>query len=91
MGLDLAPASQAPHFVVAQELEQRKAADMERLSAYETLQNFIDSVPGYVSFVDAEQRYQLVNPIYEQWFGRKKREIIGRPLSELHSPAAYES
>src|SRR5262249_28663668 len=47
---------------VVQDITERRAAEMERLRAFETLQLFIDSVPGYVSFIDTSQRYQLVNP-----------------------------
>jgi PAS domain S-box-containing protein len=75
---------------VVQDITERRASEVERLRAFETLQLFIDSVPGYVSFIDSGQRYQLVNPGYEQWFGRNKNEIIGRRLDQLHSPPAYQ-
>jgi len=72
------------------DISARKEAELERQRAFETLQLFIDSVPGYISFIDADQRYQLVNPRYEQWFGRTRNEIVGCRLEELQSPAAYE-
>jgi PAS domain S-box-containing protein len=72
------------------DITDRKEAELARQRAFETLQIFIDSVPGYVSFVDAGQRYQLVNPGYEEWFGRKRSEIVGRRLDELHPPGAYQ-
>ena len=82
---------------ITRDITERKAAEeslrrseVERLRAFDTLQLFIDSVPGYVSFVDTGQRYQLVNPSYEQWFGRKRRDIVGRRLDELHSQKVYQ-
>ncbi len=66
-----------------------KAAEEERRRILRTLQLFIDSVPGYVSFVNAEQRYELVNPGYEEWFGRPRDQIVGRRLDEMHPPEVY--
>ena len=72
------------------DITTRKESDLESQHALETLQLFIDSVPGYISFVDAGLRYQVVNPSYEQWFDRKRSEIVGRRLDELHAPAVFE-
>ncbi len=75
---------------ITRDITARKAAEDERLRTLETLQLFINSVPAYVSFVDANQRYQLVNGYYEEWFERKRSEIIGRRLADLHPAATYE-
>jgi len=57
--------------------------------AFSTLELFIDSVPHFIAFVDAEERYQLVNRNYENWFECPRDQIIGRKLAELHRPATY--
>ena len=72
------------------DITARKAAEEESRRTLTTLQLFIDSVPGYVSYVDADQRYQMVSLSYEQWFGCKRSEIVGRRLAELHPAAVYE-
>lgn len=37
-----------------------------------------DSVPGPVCYVDAEGKYKYVNAKFEEWFGVKKTDIVGR-------------
>ena len=72
------------------DIAARKKAEEESLSALRTLQVFVDSVPGHVSFVDAGGLYRLVNPGYEEWFGRSRDEIVGRHLDEMHSRQSSE-
>ena len=67
----------------------RRHAEEEVQRSFSTLQLFIDSVPHFIAFVDAEQRYRLVNRRYEEWFQRPRGEIIGRTLLELHRPETY--
>jgi PAS domain S-box-containing protein len=60
---------------------------MER--SFATLQLFIDTVPAYISFVDAEERYRLVNKRYEEYFGRPAEQVVGQRLCDVQPPAAY--
>lgn len=71
------------------DVTDRKEAELELQRALETLQLFIDSLPGCAAFVDDQQRYQLVNAGYEERFGRSRSEILGRSLQELHPADEY--
>ena len=48
-----------------------------------------DALPFPVSFVSRDERYVLVNRVYEEWFGVSSEAIIGRTLLDLIGPAAY--
>ena len=55
-----------------------------------TLLSFaVDSVPGLVAYVDAQERYQYVNRTYEEWHGRPREAWLGRTLRELLGEVAY--
>ncbi len=63
------------------------AAELER--SFSTLQLFINTVPAYISFVDADERYRLVNKSYEDYFGLPAERLIGQRLCDVQPPAAY--
>lgn len=67
----------------------RKNAEAESQATYETLKQFVDSVPAFGSYVDRAERYQFVNRFYEDWFGKPREYFVGRRLSEVHRPATY--
>ena len=48
-----------------------------------------DSIPGCISYVDAEQRYRFVNRTYEEWFNCQKADLLGRTVEEVVGPTAY--
>ncbi|MBE9180574.1 PAS domain S-box protein [Oculatella sp. LEGE 06141] len=54
-------------------------------------QLLIDALPLCISYVDAEQRYRLVNRTYETWFGFGQTEIQGKLLQEVIGEMAYAS
>ena len=43
----------------------------------------MDTIPALVSFVTRDERYGWVNRQYEQFFGKSRDEIIGRPAGEI--------
>ena len=74
---------------ILRDITGRKQAEAEVQKTFSTLQLFIDSVPHFIAYVDAEERYQLVNRNFEEWFGRPREQILGRTLREIHRPATY--
>ncbi|MEO6742794.1 MAG: PAS domain S-box protein [Chthoniobacteraceae bacterium] len=74
---------------ITRDVTQRRetAAELER--SLTTLQLFIDTVPAYISFVDADERYVLVNRGYEEYFGKPASQIVGQRLCDAQTPAAY--
>jgi PAS domain S-box-containing protein len=42
-----------------------------------------DTAPVLISYVGADERYRFVNFAYQQWFGRAREDIMGRPVQEI--------
>ena len=71
------------------DITRRKLAEAETQATYETLRQFIDSVPAFASYVDKEERYQFVNRFYEDWFHQPRAHFVGRRLEEVHRSSTY--
>jgi PAS domain S-box-containing protein len=67
--------------------QKRTMDELERTVA--TLKLFIDSVPGVIAFVDADETYRMVNRQCEAFFGLPADQIVNRRVAEMHSPEAY--
>ena len=74
---------------ITRDVTARKEAAAERERSLTALQLFIDTVPAYISFVDADERYVLVNRRYEEYFGRPAAQIVGQRLCDAQPPVAY--
>ncbi len=74
---------------ITRDITQRKAAEAELERSFSTLDLFINTVPAYISYVDAEERYRLVNKRYEEYFGRSAAQVIGERLCDVQPAAAY--
>lgn len=57
----------------------------------ERLRLMIDGVPALISYIDAEQRYQITNHAYEEWFGLVRADVQGRHIKEVLGDSAYDS
>jgi PAS domain S-box-containing protein len=63
----------------------------EILVASETqLRTVIDTLPGLVAYVDRDQRYVFCSRTYEDWFGLRSEELVGRTVREVIGPAAHD-
>ncbi len=56
----------------------------------EYLHLIADAIPALVAYVDKNHTYRFVNQSFEDWFGKSTDQIIGRHLSALVGPHAYE-
>jgi PAS domain S-box-containing protein len=56
----------------------------------EQLRLLADNMPGLITYVDRDGRYQFVNNMVERWYGLPRAEIEGRLISELADPATLE-
>ena len=74
---------------VTRDISEHRRAQAATADALASLQLMMDSVPAYISFVDADERYRMVNRQYEEWFGRPRAEIAGCALVDVHSPESY--
>lgn len=64
----------------------RETAEAARRESMELLQTVLDNVPSLVYLRDKESRFQLVNRVYEDFFGWPYGKAIGKTPNELHSP-----
>ena len=71
------------------DVTRRKLAEAETQATADTLNAFVDSVPAFGAFVDAEERYRFVNRFHENWFKDSRKHFIGRRLEEVHRPSTY--
>ena len=74
---------------VSFDVTPRKRAELALQQSETRLKLITDSVPGCISYVDAQQRYQFVNRTYEEWFGWDKSAVLGRTIEDVIGSAAY--
>jgi PAS domain S-box-containing protein len=72
------------------EHEMRERAEVELRQAHALLQIVTDSLPAYVTYIDAEERCRFNNRACEEWFGPSRERIIGQPVREVMDPATYQ-
>ncbi|MGE4291588.1 MAG: PAS domain S-box protein [Desulfovibrio sp.] len=73
----------------AKEQLARYSEDLERQVAERTqeITSILHHTPAIVSIKDAHGRFVLVNPHYEEVFGVRSEEIMGRSTRDVHAPA----
>jgi PAS domain S-box-containing protein len=67
---------------------EASAADQQRRN--ELVASALDAAPMLISYVDSEQKYQLINKGYEEWFGYPRSEILGKEVEGVLGKLAYE-
>src|SRR5262245_21623323 len=50
-----------------------------------------DAMPGLVSYVDADMRYQYLNRAYRDWFGLDPEALVGKTPLEVSGPDGFKS
>jgi PAS domain S-box-containing protein len=67
----------------------RAEADARLRESERELRLVTDALPVLVSYIDANERYRLVNAAYERWFSVSRDAVIGRSIRELLGEEAY--
>jgi len=62
----------------------------EQAQSGERLRMIANNIPAFVSYIDREHRYQFVNASYQDFFGHKPEELIGKTLREVWGDALYQ-
>jgi two-component system cell cycle sensor histidine kinase/response regulator CckA len=65
------------------DITERRRAEAERRAAQERMQAIIDNSPALVIVKDLEHRYLLVNRRWEELFGPRVEDVLGRTSAEV--------
>ena len=65
------------------DVTQRVRIERDLRESRQRLDLVMNAIPAFISYVDAEQRYQVVNEHYERGFGIQRQEIVGKTVAEL--------
>jgi PAS domain S-box-containing protein len=71
------------------DITERKLAEINLHLSKTRLKIITDSIPGCISYVDADQRYRFVNRTYETWFSLRREDILGRTVKDVIGPESY--
>jgi diguanylate cyclase (GGDEF)-like protein/PAS domain S-box-containing protein len=76
-------------YVVCQDITRRKDAE-QALAARERFVRLIaDGIPARITYIDTSDRLLFGNRRFAQYWGREPADVVGRPLADVVSPAAY--
>jgi two-component system, cell cycle sensor histidine kinase and response regulator CckA len=103
--LHMSEASDSPRFKSAREKFLGLSLESTRKSYYpqlkeqldstkeneQRLQLLIDSLPAFISYIDAKQRFILANRQYEQIFNLRREEMVGREMRSIIGEANYQA
>jgi len=64
------------------DIHERKQAEFE-------LRAITDALPVLVSLVDETCRYRFVSATYERWFGRARRDLVGKTMEDVLGREAF--
>jgi len=77
---------------------ERRRAERERLEAMlaaealgKRLQIITDAVPVLIAYVDRQERYRFASKAFENWFGIRPEQILGKSLRELAGDVTYQA
>jgi PAS domain S-box-containing protein len=73
------------------DITERKRAEEALRQNEKQLRLMADSLPVFISYVDAEQRYRFNNIAYEKLFGISRDDIVGHHIREILGNQVYES
>ncbi|HET8877602.1 MAG TPA: PAS domain-containing protein [Casimicrobiaceae bacterium] len=76
-------------YVVCQDITRRKDAE-EALAGRERFVRLIaDGIPARITYIDTSNRLLFGNRRFAEYWGREPADIVGRPLADVVSSAAY--
>ena len=72
-----------------QESVRREAAEATTRQHMQQLRLLTDALPVLISYIDTNQRYLFANKTYEDWFGIRASEAVGKQVSEVLGAETY--
>ncbi len=73
-----------------QDITDRKQAENLIQQREHELRVITDAAPALISFIGADQKYRFVNRAYENWFGHRQEDVIGKTMTEVLGESAME-
>ena len=70
-------------------LTEWRAAAHALAASEQRLRTITDNMPALIGYMDAEERYGLVNRTFTHWFGHEPGEYLGRTLREMVDDETY--
>ena len=85
------PLLTAPWLLVLLLIIFRRMGRIEREleHAEDTQRILLHSIPGAATYIDADRVYRDVNKTFEDWFGMKREDVVGRPVREVLGEESY--
>ncbi|HEX5055186.1 MAG TPA: PAS domain-containing protein [Gammaproteobacteria bacterium] len=77
--------------IYSQDITERKRLEERAQQLAQRLQLLTDAMPALISYIDSDGRFRFNNRTYQDWFGYKPEEVLGRRMDEVLGEAAYEN
>jgi PAS domain S-box-containing protein len=74
-----------------QATSQIRAAVAEANTREARLRFITDAAPMLISYIGADQRYRQANAAYGHWFGRQRRDVVGRTMRDVLGDQAWRA
>jgi diguanylate cyclase (GGDEF)-like protein/PAS domain S-box-containing protein len=72
------------------QLERRvEERSRELVESEERLRTIADNVPALIAYIDTGLRYTFANQRYQEWFGVKSRDMVGKTVPEAMGEAFF--
>jgi PAS domain S-box-containing protein len=72
------------------DITESKRMEEELRSSENQLRLVTDSLPSLISYIDAQHRYRFVNKAYENWFGIRREDLLGKYNWDVTGEKAYQ-
>ncbi|MBB3121455.1 diguanylate cyclase domain-containing protein [Pseudoduganella violacea] len=87
---DFAPDGSVPGFyVMANDITERKMAELTQAASQKRLQLITDHLPALVSAIGPDHRFQFGNAAFQRWLGVDPNTLPGRPVVDAIGEAHY--
>jgi diguanylate cyclase len=76
--------------VAMQDVTELSASRTRVIESEEWLRTIADNVPALIAYIDTGLRYRFANQRYQEWFGVRSENMLGKTVQEAMGDAFYE-
>ena len=76
--------------VAMQDISELSASRTRLIESEEWLRTIADNVPALIAYIDTGLRYRFANQRYQEWFGVRSEQMVGKTVLEAMGEAFYE-